>query len=282
MRIRLGVLMVLMGMGCAAAGAQTEKDAQKTFEKSVVGQAMFLRNFSAQSQVDAEWKGGAVVFGDTFVRGMSVVVMDSVKVHGDEVELSGKRFAVLPDVAAGWKQGVKEEKVYVDVAISKGDRLAAFTGLRDGLFFAGYDEAMAALPKNHGGKGPRENAGSPTSIHVRPGTAPERLCDCSDRGTEACKGKIPGEGVTEMKLVHSADPQFSEEARAKKISGNVMVSLTVDPTGTPQDVWIVRPMGYGLDEKAAQTVLKYVFRPQSCHDKGEAVELYIDVNFQIF
>jgi len=282
MGIWLGVLTVLVGMGSAVAGAQTEKDAQKAFEKAVVGQAMFLRNFSAQSQVDAEWKGGAVVFGDTFVRGMSVVMVDSVKVKSDEVELSGRRFAVVADPASGWKQGVLMEKVWVHVAISKSDRAAAFTGLRDGLFFAGYEAAMAVLPKNHGGKGPRDDKGLATSIHMRPDTAPERLCDCSDRGTEACKGKIPGEGLTQMKLVHNADPQFSEEARAKKISGNVMVSLMVDPTGTPQDVWIERPMGYGLDEKAAQAVLKYVFQPQACHDKGEAVEIHVDVNFQIF
>ena len=47
-------------------------------------------------------------------------------------------------------------------------------------------------------------------------------------------------------------------------------------------VWIVRGLGYGLDEKAAQSVLQYQFRPQSCHDKAEPVEIYIDVNFQIF
>jgi len=279
------VLAALMVFGAVAAGAQSEKDLQKAFEKSVVGQQLFLRNFSVQSQVDAHWDGNAVVFDDTFVRGLTVVIVDSVKVRSDEVELSGKRYAVEKDPGNGWKQGIEMEKVWVDVALGKSDRLTAFARLRDGLFFAGYDEAIAALPKNHGGTGPRDDGRLARQYgfgSTRNPPPPERVCDCADRGTEACKGKVPTNGLTTMKMLHTAEPIFSEEARAKKISGNVMVSLVVDPTGTPQDVWIERPMGYGLDEKAAQTVLKYVFRPQSCHDQGEAVEMHVDVNFQIF
>src|ERR1700689_2375238 len=71
-----------------------------------------------------------------------------------------------------------------------------------------------------------------------------------------------GDGVTPPKLVSAVDPEFTAEARRKKLQGVVVVSLTVDTSGNPQDVRVARSMAedvskkdkqaaVGLDEKAA-------------------------------
>jgi protein TonB len=81
-------------------------------------------------------------------------------------------------------------------------------------------------------------------------------------------------------LVES-EAEFSEEARKAKFSGSVEVYLWVEADGTPSHVRVVRGVGMGLDEKAVEAVRKYKFRPATKDGKPVAVDLYIDVNFEI-
>jgi protein TonB len=91
-----------------------------------------------------------------------------------------------------------------------------------------------------------------------------------------------GGGVRPPTVIYSVDPEFSEEARKAKFSGNVLVDLIVDENGMPSRVHVVRPIGMGLDEKAVEAVRQYKFKPAMKDGKPVKVELSVDVNFQIF
>jgi TonB family protein len=91
-----------------------------------------------------------------------------------------------------------------------------------------------------------------------------------------------GDEVSAPVLIHSVEPQFSQEARAAKISGNVLVNLVVDQNGIPTNVRIVRGIGHGLDEKSVEAVRKYRFKPSMEHGQPVPVEIDLLVNFQIF
>jgi len=91
-----------------------------------------------------------------------------------------------------------------------------------------------------------------------------------------------GGGVKPPSVLTSVDPEFSEEARKAKFSGNVQVYLIVDEKGMPTHVRVVRGVGMGLDEKAVEAVRQYRFKPGTKDGKPVSVDLYIDVNFQIF
>ena len=91
-----------------------------------------------------------------------------------------------------------------------------------------------------------------------------------------------GGSVRAPSLIHQVDPEFSEEARKAKFSGNVQVYLIVDENGQPSHVRVVRGVGMGLDEKAVEAVRQYRFKPAMRDGKPVRVDLYIDVNFQIF
>jgi len=91
-----------------------------------------------------------------------------------------------------------------------------------------------------------------------------------------------GGSVKAPLLTFSVDPEFSEEARKAKFSGNVQVYLYVDEQGNPSHVRVVRGVGMGLDEKAVEAVRQYKFKPAMQNGKPVKVDLYIDVNFQIF
>ena len=82
--------------------------------------------------------------------------------------------------------------------------------------------------------------------------------------------------------IYAPDPEFSEEARKAKFSGNVEVYLWVDEQGNPSHIKIARGVGMGLDEKAIEAVRQYKFKPAMQNGKPVKVDLYIEVNFQIF
>jgi protein TonB len=89
-------------------------------------------------------------------------------------------------------------------------------------------------------------------------------------------------GVSAPVLTYSVQPEFSEDARKSKFSGNVQVYVIVDEQGRPTHVRIARGVGMGLDEKAVEAVRQYKFKPAMQNGKPVKVDLYIDVNFLIF
>jgi periplasmic protein TonB len=90
-----------------------------------------------------------------------------------------------------------------------------------------------------------------------------------------------GGGVSQPMVLVSADPEFSEEARKAKFSGNVLVYFIVDENGTPTHIRVARGVGMGLDEKAVEAVRLYKFKPGMKDGKPVKVEMAIEVNFQI-
>jgi TonB family protein len=87
--------------------------------------------------------------------------------------------------------------------------------------------------------------------------------------------------VTPPKLIHHVDPQYSLEARQKGINGEVLVGLFIDEKGEPQDVHVIRGIGYGLDEEAVKAVGQYRFIPAARDGKPVKVQLTIAVRFAI-
>jgi protein TonB len=91
-----------------------------------------------------------------------------------------------------------------------------------------------------------------------------------------------GGGVSDPVLIYKVDPEFSEEARKAKFMGIVTVNLVVDQNGNPQNVHLLRGVGMGLDEKALEAVKQYKFKPARYNGKAVAVQVNVEVNFQIF
>ncbi|MES2393402.1 MAG: energy transducer TonB, partial [Acidobacteriota bacterium] len=92
----------------------------------------------------------------------------------------------------------------------------------------------------------------------------------------------PGGMVSKPDLLYAPDPEFSEEARRAKFSGNVLVYLWVDEHGNPSHVRVVRGIGMGLDEKAVEAVRQYKFKPAMLHGKPVKVDMNVEVDFRIF
>ena len=91
-----------------------------------------------------------------------------------------------------------------------------------------------------------------------------------------------GGGVSAPEVIFQVDPEFSEEARKAKFSGDLYVSVIVDEQGRPTHVRVVRAIGMGLDEKAIEAVKQYKFKPAMLHGKPVKVAVDVNVRFQIF
>jgi len=91
-----------------------------------------------------------------------------------------------------------------------------------------------------------------------------------------------GGGVAAPIVLFAPEPEFSEEARKAKTSGNVLVYLQVDTNGRPMHVRVLRGIGMGLDEKAVEAVSHYKFKPAMENGHPVTVEMQVEVNFEIF
>jgi TonB family protein len=94
--------------------------------------------------------------------------------------------------------------------------------------------------------------------------------------------KVVSEGMTPPKVLNSIDPSSNEFAQKYGIAGMELLRTVVDASGTPRQIAIARPIGFGLDEKAVDAVKKSHFQPAMLN--GQAVPVVIDmvVTFRIY
>jgi periplasmic protein TonB len=90
-----------------------------------------------------------------------------------------------------------------------------------------------------------------------------------------------GGGVSAPTLLHSVEPEFTEEARRANFQGNVQIKLIVDSSGNPQDVRILSHLGMGLEQKAVDAVKQYKFKPAMFQGHPVSVEIVLDVDFRL-
>jgi protein TonB len=91
-----------------------------------------------------------------------------------------------------------------------------------------------------------------------------------------------GGAVQKPIAIHTVDLEYSDEARVANYSGSVLVYLWVDKNGNPSHIRVVKGAGMGLDEKAVEAVRQYKFKPATLNGEPVTVDLYVNVNFQIF
>jgi TonB family protein len=101
-------------------------------------------------------------------------------------------------------------------------------------------------------------------------------------GVSPLPPKPPERNVTPPRAIFMPDPEFSREARKKKIEGVVVLSVTVTADGTTRDIKIQKGLGYGLDEKAVEAVSRWKFKPALKDGEPIDKEINVEVNFHLY
>jgi TonB family protein len=107
------------------------------------------------------------------------------------------------------------------------------------------------------------------------------LAFCIAEGQDSLGTYRIGEGVSAPKIISRSEPQYSEEARKARLEGKVPIVLVVGDDGTPLDVRVSKPLGFGLDEEAVEKVRAWRFSPGQKAGNPVAVATTIEVNFRL-
>ncbi len=106
----------------------------------------------------------------------------------------------------------------------------------------------------------------------------------ADRASVAASGKAAATvnaATTRPELIQKVEPAYSEEARAAKYQGTVVLGVVIGTDGTASQMRVVKSLGLGLDEKAIEAVQQWRFKPATKNGAPLAVQAVIEVNFKL-
>lgn len=85
----------------------------------------------------------------------------------------------------------------------------------------------------------------------------------------------PGSGIDPPVLLREVKPLYTEEARRRGITGEVVLEIVVRADGTVSDIRLLDGLGYGLDQRAIDAVRQWRFSP--ARRQGRPVDVLVEV-----
>ncbi len=85
--------------------------------------------------------------------------------------------------------------------------------------------------------------------------------------------------ITAPRLLEAATPGYTDEAKKKKITGEVIVSIVVNEKGDVTEPKIKKGLGSGLDESSIEAAKYFKYKPAMKDDNPVSVRLDITFNF---
>jgi TonB family protein len=85
----------------------------------------------------------------------------------------------------------------------------------------------------------------------------------------------PGSGITPPRLLKEVRADYTEEARQRNLTGEVVLEIVVRRDGSVGDVRILQGLGSGLNDKAVQAVRQWRFAP--AQRQGAPVDVIVEV-----
>jgi TonB family protein len=77
------------------------------------------------------------------------------------------------------------------------------------------------------------------------------------------------------RVIKRVAPEYTDVARKGRVAGIVLLDVVVEKNGRVSDVQILKPLPFGLDQKAVEAVRKWRFAPAKYH--GRTVAAYYKV-----
>lgn len=85
----------------------------------------------------------------------------------------------------------------------------------------------------------------------------------------------PGAGITPPGLLREVRPDYTEDARRRGVEGDVVLEIVVRADGSVGNVKVLRGLGSGLDQRAAEAVRQWRFSP--ARRFGTPVDVMVEV-----
>lgn len=226
----------------------------------------------------------------------AMIQVESLKVHGRDLQIRGKRVANYFDRQKGsFERGWTEKDVRIDVELP--DRSASVEELMPVLakiFLTGSQQLTDIAPYYwraclEGGIVQEQVQGRPdwrcqNKVAQRlPVNADSGPMDVPGFGFAYRAGSIvSGAKITAPMGLSTPDPKYPESARQAKYQGTSVLWLIVDRDGKPTNIQVVRPLGFGTDDAAVRAVEKWRFKPAMKGTEPVPVQINVEVNFRLY
>jgi TonB family protein len=108
------------------------------------------------------------------------------------------------------------------------------------------------------------------------------LTPTAARPFDTCRYLPLGNGIRPPNTVHAPSPDFSEIAsKADLRTGSVALALALNENGTIEAVKVVRSSDSRFEPTAIDTVRQWAFTPATRDGKPVAVQMNVEVSFQL-
>ena len=74
-------------------------------------------------------------------------------------------------------------------------------------------------------------------------------------------------GVTPPRVIYKVEPQSTEDARATKVAGTVVLKIVVDEKGDADSIEVTNSLDQGLDQKAVEAIHRWRVAPATKDDQ---------------
>src|ERR1700688_55215 len=128
---------------------------------------------------------------------------------------------------------------------------------------------------------PREFAAIPGLV-ASPGEYAESELAGPEKQTSEDLRDRSGRKFDPPRPISNPDPKFPNDARQAKYQGGVLLLFVVDKAGRVQNIRILRPRGFGLEEKAVETVATWRFKPAERDGQPIDKEMAVQIDFHLY
>jgi TonB family protein len=94
---------------------------------------------------------------------------------------------------------------------------------------------------------------------------------------------VVGNGVQAPVVLTQPLPAYTDEARAARIEGRVLLQVIIRKDGSVDSFKVLQGLGYGLDQSAITTIAtKWRFKPGTLNNEPVDVQAMIEVSFKLY
>jgi TonB family protein len=141
------------------------------------------------------------------------------------------------------------------------------------------DSDREGVITNRGGEPPGPGPGTSGGVGTGQGTGNGQgtgsgIGDGTGGGTGGGPFR-PGSGIEPPRLLREIKPEYTDDARRRGITGEVLLEVVVRSDGTVGDVRLLRGLGAGLDQRAIAAIRQWRFAP--ARRQGTAVDVIVEI-----
>ncbi len=261
------------------------RDAVLDEATNLIGKPLFLRCFCADNNLSFD-AAGKLESGSK-ATDWTVAAVNATKVERKGrgvVELDGVRVAVAYNAGAHEFQRHPQTDEKMRILLADTGDAKAFRRMLAAVFAIGIDRPLQqAMPdewRHYFDPKLAWPADGLTDVTVyQPGPAGLAVGTASTPAASVpVAGSMP---VTAPEVAHGARAAYTGFALHDHVKGTTQVRFVVDATGVARHVSIALPQGYGLDEKAAETVRRMRFAPAMRDGKPVAATVLLNQEFEL-